>query len=175
MQLARWACEPLHGRHPTQQVVEEQEGLAVGLLRRAAGLEASGSSGGGGSSGSSLCAAAAAAAGSVQLQRCAAALSDLLLPAALRQCTPRMAWQLASVVRVLLCASGCSGPSSSGSFPVTLARLRSRQGRRLLKTRVAAPAELLAVVSVWFDPKLEQSYFKLLPTEVRGWWWEVNH
>jgi hypothetical protein len=173
VQLARWACEPLQGRYPTQQIAEEQEGLAAGLLRMAAGLEADKCSSGGGSGGSSLCAAAVATAGSVQLQRCAAALSDLLLPAALRQCSLWMAWQLASVARVLLCATGCSGPSSSGSFPVTLACLRSRQGQRLLKTRVAAPAGLLTVVAVWFDPKLEESYFKLLPTEVRGWWAEV--
>jgi hypothetical protein len=80
VQLARWACEPLQGRYPTQQDAERQEGMAVGLLRMAAGLEADKCSSGGGSS---LCAVAVAAAGSVQLQRCAAALSDLLMPAAL--------------------------------------------------------------------------------------------
>lgn len=182
--LCRWACSPLQGCHHTKHAAEELGGLE--LLCKAAGSEGSGGSGGsdgGGRSGQSLCAAAVAAAGFPQLQRSAAAIADLLAAAAVQRAARGMGWQLAAVTRLLLCMCGCSGPgppdalaASSGtggggghsSFPVTVACLHSRQGERPLKTRVDAPARLLAAVSVWFDDERDSLFAQLLKVEVRG-------
>ena len=173
--LSRWACDPLQGRYHTKRAAEEVGGLE--LLCKAAGSE------GNGSSGQSLCAAVVAAASFPQLQRNAAAIADLLAAAALQRATLGMGWQLAAVARLLLCMCGCSGPgppdavaagSGTGggggrsSFPVTVACLHSRQGERLLKTRVDAPARLLAAVSVWFDEERDSLVAQLLKVEVRG-------
>ena len=70
------------------------------------------------------------------------------------------------MVRTLLRHVTVSGRSSS--FPVTVACLHSRQGQRLLKTRVDAPAKLLHLVCVLFDEERYATLSKLLQSEVRG-------
>ena len=175
--LCRWACEPLQGRYPTKQIADAQGRSAFELLCKAA------SSGGGMGGGESLCAAAVAAAGPRQLQHSAAALADLLPASAVRLRTVGMALQLATVTRLLLCMCGCPAPSSSDaqapgggsnagggttSLPVTVACLHSRPGRRLLNTRVDAPAQLLAAVFVMFDEERSTTFSRMLQSEVRG-------
>lgn len=183
--LCRWACDPLQGRYPTQQAAQEQVDGALGLLHLAAGDvgsksgSGSGSGCGGrgssssGSSGGSLCAAAVAAAGSLQLQRCAAGLADLLATAVLQREAPGFARQLAAAARLLRCMCGCcdagvdgSGSGGGSGCPVTVACLHSRPGRRLLQTRVAAPALLLGTVVAWFDASGPAPLARLLQSEV---------
>lgn len=191
--LCRWACNPVQGCYPTKAAAEAQFHLTLGLLSEAAGGDGgtSGSNSGGGksggsgsssgSSGASLCAAAVAAAGSVQLQRCAAGLADLLAASARQQSGPSVAPQLAAAARLLRCMCGCSdaganssgsggsgsgGSGSSSSIPVTVACLHSRQGRRLLQTRIVTPAELLAAVVVWFDKASKGPFLAFLQLEV---------
>jgi hypothetical protein len=179
--LCRWACSPLQGRYPTNAAAEAQFHLTLGLLSDAAGGDSStnssgssGKSGSGGSSSASLCAAAVAAAGSVQLQRCAAGLADLLAASAKQLESSAVAPQLAAAAQLLRCMCGYSngsggsggGSGSSSSIPVTLACLHSRPGWRLLQTRVAAPAELLAAVVVWFDRASKGPFSAFLQLEV---------
>jgi hypothetical protein len=182
--LCRWACDPLQGRYPTQQAAQEQVDGALGLLHLAAhdggsrsgsgGGSGSGSGGrksgssGSGSSRSSLCGAAMAAAGPLQLQRCAARLADLLSAVVLQREPPGFARQLAAAARLLRCMCGCSGSGGGGgSCPVTVACLHSRPGRRLLQTRVAAPALLLRTAVAWFDASGPAPLARLLQSEVR--------
>ena len=135
LHLCRWSCEPLQAAFTSQQEAEENASKMLNLLCTPA-VD--------GGSGSSWCASAVAAAGAQQGQRCASGLASVLNAAAGREASAAAAPRLAAVARLLRCM--CSG---SGSWPVAVRCLRSRQGQRLLRTRVAAPVAALNAAAGW--------------------------
>ena len=150
VQLARWACGPLQGGEAMPPAAREHD--AVSLLCKAASGEGSGNSG------SSLVTAAVAAAGCQQVQRCALTLAAILAAAAAQQGSAMAVPKLAVLARLLRCTCDDFGPSgavgggstNSGTGPLTVGCLRSRQGQQQIHTRVAVPAKVLDVTADWF-------------------------